>query len=179
MDHKLAKNGNDKPHTDVESTEKCEVDKTCVYKIGSGPKGRGLFAVQDIPSRTLIHVAPCIRIDRDEYDKYMRYTILEHYLFNADGGDKFLALGFGSLFNHSSRPNVDYRVDTQQSCIRYFCGHKPIPMGEELCIYYGNHVWFDDASDGANSDKDEEDGTDDDDDGSENGLANFLHRLEL
>jgi SET domain-containing protein len=115
------------------------------YRIGTGPKGRGLFATHDIPPRTLLHVAPCLKIERPEYQDYMKHTILEHYLFNTSSGCKMLALGDGSLFNHSRQPSVDYRVDGKDEVIRYSSGHAPIQKGEELCIYYGANLWFDDA----------------------------------
>ena len=115
------------------------------YRIGTGPKGRGLFATQDIPPRTLLHVAPCLKVEHEEYGAYMKYTILEHYLFNTTSGCKLLALGDGSLFNHCRQPNVDYRVDSDKEVIRYSSGHAPIGTGEELCIYYGANLWFEDA----------------------------------
>lgn len=116
----------------------------CIQVVDS-TKGRGLVATSDIPARTLIHIAPCIPISREEYEKHMRFTTLEHYLFNGTNGDKLLALGYGSLFNHSSRPNVDYRVDVQGQCIRYFSGLHTVRKGEELCITYGSNLWFDDG----------------------------------
>lgn len=47
-----------------------------------------------------------------------RHTILEHYLFSCQGGH-FLALGVGSLFNHSYRPCLDFRVLRDQLVITY------------------------------------------------------------
>ena len=44
-----------------------------------------------------------------------------------------LALGVGSLFNHSQTPNLDYRID-----------HNIAP-DEELTIFYGSSIWFEDA----------------------------------
>jgi SET domain-containing protein len=136
-----------------------------------GPKGRGLFAVQNIPPRTLVHVAPCLSVTKEEYECHMKYTILEHYLFNAQGGNKLLALGDGSLFNHANRPNVDYRIDSQNLCIRYYVGHEGIKLGQELCISYGAKLWFDDADGHVSSSSSEDD---------EGGvLVSFLSRMEL
>jgi SET domain-containing protein len=142
-----------------------------IFRVDTGSKGRGLFASQDIAPGSLIHEAPCLRVVKEEYDKFMRFTILEHYLFNADKGDKILALGYGSLFNHSRHPNVDYRVDSTNLCIRYICGHKII-KDEELTISYGGKLWFDDASEGEHESSESDDDTTD-------GMANFLNRLEL
>jgi len=139
------------------------------YRIGMSEKGRGLFALHDIQPRTLLHVAPCIEIKQQEYQNHMRHTVLEHYLFNASAGNKLLALGHGSLFNHSSKPNVDYRVAPTEGCIRYYSGHAMIRKEEELCISYGRNLWFDDKDgsvDEFNTESSDEDGE-------------FLNKLQL
>jgi SET domain-containing protein len=100
-----------------------------------------------------MYVAPyCIAVGREEYESHMRFTVLEHHLFNDQGGNKLLALGYGSLFNHSRSPNVDYRIQEGNSNI-YSSDHKEILQGEELCISYGANLWFDDA-DGADDSSD-------------------------
>jgi len=147
-------------------------EEASFLKVGEGPKGRGLFAIKDIPPRTLIHVAHCILVTKEEYDKHMQFTVLEHYLFNDSGGNKLLALGYGSLFNHARHPNVDYRVDSKKKQIVYNSGHKPIRTGEELCITYGGNLWFDDADGSVDDSVSSEESTGD-------RIANFLGRIEL
>jgi len=53
-----------------------------------------------------------------------------------------LALGLGSLFNHSETPNVSYTLDTFTESIRYTTT-KLIDSGDELFIFYGHNLWFD------------------------------------
>jgi hypothetical protein len=116
-------------------------------KVMGGARGRGLVSAAPIPPHTVVHVAPCVPISSDEYERHLRYTVLEHYVFNArrgGGGGKLLALGYGSLFNHSGKPNVDYRVDADNSTITYKSGPCAIPAGVELCISYGHNLWFED-----------------------------------
>jgi uncharacterized protein len=55
-----------------------------------------------------------------------------------------LALGLGSMFNHSRRPNVAWERDISSLSIRYFA-LRDINGGEELCISYGPKLWFDDV----------------------------------
>jgi len=116
-----------------------------LMRIDEGSKGRGLFANIDIPPRTVIHVAPCILVPKTEYDEHMRHTIFEHYLFNAPSGNKLMALGYGSLFNHGKFPNVDYQVDADKLQIVYSTGYKLVRKDVELCITYGATLWFEDA----------------------------------
>ena len=136
-------------------------------------KGRGLFATKDLPMGFHIHTAPCILVTQKEYEDHMKFTVLEHYLFNCQDGDRLLALGYGSLFNHDSkRPNVSYELDKENLQIHYTVGHYGAKKGEELCIYYGDNLWFDDKEskdEGSESSSDEED----------NALGSFLGKMEL
>ena len=131
-----------------DSNDEIITENLSLIRIGEGPKGRGLFATQEISPRTLVHKAPCIRVSKDDYETHVQYSIFEHYLFNdTNGGHKLLALGYGSLFNHSSKqPNMDYRVDSNGLQILFYSGHKAIAKNDELCISYGRNLWFDDAS---------------------------------
>ena len=56
-----------------------------------------------------------------------------------------LALGVGSLFNHSKQPNLDYRIDHDNLIINYFAARNVSPE-EELTIFYGSDLWFEDAA---------------------------------
>lgn len=56
-----------------------------------------------------------------------------------------LALGLGSIFNHSETPNVSYTLDPSSDSIRYTTT-KPIDSQEELCIFYGHDLWFEPLS---------------------------------
>ncbi|KAF8964191.1 hypothetical protein BDZ97DRAFT_2075331 [Flammula alnicola] len=57
-----------------------------------------------------------------------------------------LAIGLGSLFNHSESPNVSYTLDTKTDSIQYTAVRDVTP-GEELCIYYGQNLWISPAID--------------------------------
>ena len=64
-----------------------------------------------------------------------------------DGGKhktQALAMGLGSLFNHSSQDqNVGWVRNIETECIVY-TSLRSIQAGEELCINYGR-LWFKDA----------------------------------
>ncbi|KAG2155865.1 uncharacterized protein EDB93DRAFT_1079925 [Suillus bovinus] len=113
----------------------------CCIKTAEG-KGRGVYASRIIPSQTVIEVSPVLLFTRTEYDNYGRHTILDHYAFKWRDGRMALALGLGSLFNHSSNPNVSYTIDPAHDCIKYTTT-RTINPEEELCIFYGHNLWFD------------------------------------
>ena len=70
-----------------------------------------------------------------------RHTVLDQYTFKWRGGRMALALGLGSLFNHSETPNVSYTLDSSTESIRYTTT-KLIQPGDEMCIFYGHNLWF-------------------------------------
>lgn len=51
------------------------------------------------------------------------------------------SVSIGSLFNHSSSPNVSYEIKQAEYTIHYRAA-KPIKAGEELFIFYGHSVRF-------------------------------------
>jgi tRNA-specific adenosine deaminase 3 len=109
--------------------------------------GRGVFATINIKRGTLVENAHAIRIEKDEYEKHISKTCLEHYVYTApDKGAMLMVLGIGSLFNHADPPNLDYRIVTDSKTggahrVEYYAA-KEIHAGDELCIYYGRAVWW-------------------------------------
>lgn len=101
--------------------------------------GRGLIAAKDIREREIIEISPYLRINSHD-SRCMDATVIESYRFLIDGenilGDTCLALGYGSLFNHSEEPNVDYDIDPSRSIIEYVT-LRDIEKGEQLFIDYG------------------------------------------
>ncbi len=83
---------------------------------------RGVFALRRLERGTLVEAAHCIHIPPEEVEAHTRHTVFEHYVFKCKGaaGGALLALGLGSLFNHSDRPNLDYRIDEERQIIRYY-----------------------------------------------------------
>jgi SET domain-containing protein len=51
------------------------------------------------------------------------------------------------LFNHSATPNVSYTLHPETLTIHYQTT-RPVAAWEELCICYGDKLWFEDANAG-------------------------------
>lgn len=106
-------------------------------------RGRGVFTLDDVREDEVVEVSHVLAFAADEY-KQLEKTSLYNYLFEwpADASGGALALGLGSLFNHSSsRRNVYHEFDFANQCIR-FLAVRDLVAGEELLIDYGC-VWFD------------------------------------
>lgn len=106
--------------------------KTIVKKAGK--LGRGVFANKNFKIGDVVEVSPVITIPKDEADE-IQDTIIQLYIFGEPDGEAYIALGHGSLFNHSIEPNVKYRSDLENRTI-VFKASKPIKKGQQLFINY-------------------------------------------
>jgi SET domain-containing protein len=139
-------------------------------------KGRGVYAGESISSRTLINISPVLLFPESDEEnstqskesQYPERDILAHYTYTFGNNTQALALGMGSMFNHSKKNNVGFVIDKQNLLIRYTTV-KDIDKDDELCINYGYRLWFEDEDDDGKGDSD----TDSDD------LDNPFGRMEL
>jgi uncharacterized protein len=102
--------------------------------------GRGVFAAEAIRKGRLIESCPVVPLARGEEEDVTGRT-LESYLFEwGDDGDHFcLALGYGSLYNHSAAPNATFEADPGRARI-VFRAVRDIPKGRQILIDYGWEV---------------------------------------
>ena len=108
--------------------------------------GRGVFALHDMKEGEFIEESPVIVIPKKEWKK-MKDSVLMNYIFWW-GEDKAIALGYGSLYNHSFNPNAYYITNIENNSIDFYAG-KDIQKGEEILINYNGDpddqspIWFD------------------------------------
>lgn len=99
--------------------------------------GRGVYASHPLSSGTTIEISPVLLFCKEEWESHGSKTILDCYTFKwGRMGQMALALGLGSLFNHSARPSVGFYIDKETHSIRYSLT-RDVGAGEELCISYG------------------------------------------
>ena len=106
--------------------------------------GIGIFAKEDIPARTLIERSATIKFPLEDMiemeEKYSGWHPFSDYVFLwpicKNGGQMVFALGFGSLYNHSSHnDNVTSKPNTQIDVVE-FTTMRDIKTGEELMFRY-------------------------------------------
>lgn len=130
---------------------KVYVAKSSVKNAGFSKRviERGVFAAQNIKKSELIEKCPIIKISKNDTAN-LKESILTTYFFYFDKGAEFLvvALGFGSLYNHSYEPNAIYRINQKEQTIS-FTALKKIKKNEEITFNYsfGNPkdkapLWF-------------------------------------
>jgi len=115
----------------------------------SGTIGRGVFAVQAFLPGDLIEKAPVLVISPTDWACLEKTVLFSYtYAFSDNGGDEMaLALGFGSMYNHSYTPNAGYMKRIEDQAIDYVA-LRPILPGEEITINYNGDpdcrdpLWF-------------------------------------
>jgi SET domain-containing protein len=96
-------------------------------------KGRGVFARVLIPEGTVFERVPLLVIPAAEVLEGEDSRLLQDYVFEYKK-DVALALGYGSLYNHSYNPNARYDDAGRQ--IKEFRALRDIHPGEEITINY-------------------------------------------
>jgi hypothetical protein len=99
-------------------------------------KGRGIVAGRSLAEGEVLEIAPVVVIPAGQWP-LAEQTILGRFCFTWDEerGSAAVALGRGSLFNHSYTPNVAADKTVSTRVIR-FVAVRDIERGEELTINY-------------------------------------------
>jgi SET domain-containing protein len=108
----------------------------CVHHFPD--KGRGVVAQRQFRAGETIERPPVIVIPAEEAP-LIRDTRLGHYYFEwgDDCQQAAIALGYGSLYNHSYAPNARYEFREDEDCLE-FLALRDIEPGEEITINYNN-----------------------------------------
>ena len=108
-------------------------------------KGRGVFARRAIRKGEVFETCPVLVVPAAAIEDYS--AGFGPYVFEWGEGKVALALGFGSLYNHSYRPNARYDDVGPQT--KEFTALRDIEPGEEIVVNYNGNprsrtaVWFD------------------------------------
>ncbi|MFM7055989.1 MAG: SET domain-containing protein [Planctomycetota bacterium] len=97
-------------------------------------KGRGVFAREFIPAGTIFERVPLLVLPAKEVLGFDEGGVLWQYVFEYGRKNVALALGFGSLYNHSYSPNARYDDAGRQ--IKEYRALRDIQKGEEITINY-------------------------------------------
>ncbi len=98
-------------------------------------KGRGVFATADIKKGEVIETIPLILMEKEEF-KEIKKTKLYYYYFEYSDKNPFaIALGYGSLYNHSYTPNSRYLYDYKNDLL-IVKAIKDIKKGDEIFFNY-------------------------------------------
>ncbi|WP_246173571.1 SET domain-containing protein-lysine N-methyltransferase [Limnoglobus roseus] len=97
--------------------------------------GRGVFAGCAFRTGQVIEVCPVLVLAPDVQERSL--GVLSDYVFKwgEDAGRLAVALGYGSLYNHSNNPNAAFVCRLLRGEI-VFRALRPIVAGEQILIDY-------------------------------------------
>jgi hypothetical protein len=107
-----------------------------LYVAHSPRRGRGVFVSHALAPGDLIEVCPAIIIPKEEL-KAIDQTVFYNYyiLWPEPEGSACLALGYGSLYNHSDHPNAEITLDLVHQTVDFKC-IREVEADSELLIDY-------------------------------------------
>jgi SET domain-containing protein len=112
----------------------------------TGKYGRGIYATRGIKKGEFLEEAPVIISPKTERE-HLKKTVLLNYCFRWNG-HLAIALGYGSIFNHSYTPNARYITNIDNQSIDFY-SMTDIREGEEITVNYNGDpkdkspLWFD------------------------------------
>ena len=117
-------------------------------KVCNAKHGRGIFSTKSYQTGDTIEESPVIVLNESDTE-IIDNTLLYDYYFSWGKSSKkaAIALGNGSLFNHSYTPNAKYIKKLNRNIIK-FVAIKPIENGEEILVNYNGSpnskklLWF-------------------------------------
>lgn len=120
----------------------------CLYVGQTDKKGRGVFTEQYIEAGTIVEIAPVLVLPTADVECIKKTKLYDYYFLWSETEEIIaIALGYGSIYNHSYTPNLFYETYYEDEKI-HFIALRNIEVGEELTINY-NHdpndaspVWF-------------------------------------
>jgi len=107
-----------------------------LFIMDSPGRGRGVFTNQSIPKGSIIEICPCIILSTNDTTQIHQTLLHDYYfLWDIDQKTSAIALGYGSLYNHSDTPNAEFLIDYDATSIK-IVGLKDINSMEEVTINY-------------------------------------------
>jgi len=129
-------------------TEALEIYMNEIQIKNSEIHGRGVFASDIIKKDDLIEVAPLVRLEwklRYQYDRVIRdycwvNTKCECQDCKMHGPGLYLAMGYGSMYNHHDSPNTNIKLDYENLKL-IVTANRDILKDEEIFISYGERYF--------------------------------------
>ena len=105
-------------------------------------KGMGVFAIDVIQKDEVIEECYLVKLPIKKWEKS---KLLHDYRFCYPQGPNWeeyvMALGYGSIYNHSDRNNATWRNHPTKRAFQFYA-LQTIQSGEEICVNYGeDYMW--------------------------------------
>jgi SET domain-containing protein len=111
--------------------------------------GHGIFSNEEISKGELLEEAKLLKLSWRS--KIIQDSVLVNYAWlntncnceqcEKDGLEQYLALGYGSIYNHSKDPNTFLKIDFATEMMQIY-SNKTIQKDEEIFVNYGPKYWL-------------------------------------
>lgn len=119
-----------------------------IYIQHTDNKGRGVFTHAPISKGDIIEICPLIICPSSDTALIHKTSLHDYYfLWGPEQKQVAIALGYGSLYNHSDAANAEFLYDYNLENIKIIC-LTDIEAGEEILINYiteenpKHKLWF-------------------------------------
>lgn len=129
-------------------TDSNEIYMNAITVKNSEVHGRGVFATKDVADSELIEVAPLVRLEWKL--KYIHDRVIRDYCWmntkcdcqdcRMNGPALYLAMGYGSIYNHHDSPNTKIELDYDNFLLKVYAS-KDIKNGQEIFVSYGERYF--------------------------------------
>ena len=111
--------------------------------------GRGVYARRDIKKGEIIETCPVIEVPKHDVANLRESILVTYFFYFGKKRDRLvIALGFGSIYNHTYEPKATYKKKHAEKTIN-FIALKNIKKDDEITVNYnyGNPkdkspLWF-------------------------------------
>ena len=111
--------------------------------------GRGVYARRDIKKDEIIETCPVIESPKHDMSNLRESILVTYFFYFGKNKERLvIALGFGSIYNHTYEPNATYKIKHTEKTID-FIALSDINKDDEITVNYnyGNPkdkspLWF-------------------------------------
>jgi hypothetical protein len=113
--------------------------------------GRGVFAKCDIKKGEIIERCPIIKVSKNDTANLNESILVTYFFYYGEDKDRLaVALGCGSIYNHSGKPNAAYKLKPDEEIIEFEALNNIEKDAEITFNYYNsadegdmkNPLWF-------------------------------------
>ena len=113
-------------------------DKVYIGKSGILNAGRGVYARHDIKKGEIIESCPIIEVPKHDMSKLKESILVAYFFYFGKNKEQLaMALGFGSIYNHSYKPNATYKIRHGEKIID-FIALNDIKKDKEITFDYSS-----------------------------------------
>lgn len=117
-----------------------------LYYKETSRSGRGVFTGKALRKGDVIEICPVIAIPPHEIE-IIDKTVMYNYYFLWENNQAAIALGYGSLYNHSYEPNAEYIMDYEDQvliikALRNISAHEEITFNYNGDPHDREKLWF-------------------------------------